>query len=315
VVDSEQKALVVIIRGTLSVFDCLTDLNGEYEDYAMKDHASGEVLAVGKVHKGIMQGAVNISESVKSHVLEYMAAHPDYRIVITGHSLGGGSTGLLALYWFSDPDIMRYGFQAYALAPPCTNSQEFTPFLKTCCVSCAYGNDIVARASLGAIRDLCEMLLAFERLDVSPSQKQGQHLTAGQIVSKKFYGQPAPTADMLSLYVDIKDHFSTFKLVPPGFIFQIFKKKKLGASKLDLGRREVVECEKYVGAFLRGEFFQEIIFSKTMLSDHMPNLYEQALQLLSGEIAASAEDEEQEELAKLAVQALAPASEETKSED
>lgn len=134
-------------------------------------------------------------------------------------------------------------------------------------------------------------------------------------MSKKFYGQPAPTADMLSLYVDIKEHFSTFKLVPPGFVFQIFKKKKLGAEKLDLGRGEVVVCEKYVGAFLRGEFFQEIIFSKTMLSDHMPNLYEQSLQLLSGQIAASAEDEEQEEIAKMAVQGLASTSEETKSPD
>ena len=140
-------------------------------------------------------------------------------------------------------------------------------------------------------------------------------MTAGKIVSKKFYGHPAPTEDMLSLYTDIKDHFSTFKLVPPGYIFQIFKKKKLGASKLDLSRREVVTCEKYVGAFLRGEFFQEIIFSKTMLSDHMPNLYEQSLQLLSGQIAASSEDEEQEELAKEAVQALAPESEETKTEE
>jgi hypothetical protein len=167
VADTEKKALVVIIRGTMSVFDCLTDLNGEYEDYTMRNYENGEVLAVGKVHKGIMQGAVNISESAKPHVLAFLAEHPDYQLVITGHSLGGGSTGLLALYWYSDPDIMKYGFKAYALAPPCTNSQEFTPFLKTCCVSCAYGNDIVARVSLGTIRDLCEMLLAFERFDVN----------------------------------------------------------------------------------------------------------------------------------------------------
>lgn len=166
VADDAKQALVVVIRGTLSVFDCLTDLHGEYEEYTMRRFDTGEVLAVGKVHKGIMQGAVNISDSVKPHVLAFLSSHPGYQLIITGHSLGGGSTGLLALYWYSDPDIMQYGFKAYALAPPCTNSEEFTPFLRTCCLSCAYGNDLVARVSLGTIRDLCEMMLAFESMDV-----------------------------------------------------------------------------------------------------------------------------------------------------
>ena len=166
--DSDKSAIVVVIRGTLSVFDCLTDLNGEYEDYQLKSYSTGEVLATGKVHKGIMQGAVNIGESVKPHVLRLMQEHPGFKLVITGHSLGGGSTGLLALHWLGDPDIMQYGFQAFALAPPCTNSEEFTEHLKPWCVSCAYGNDIVPRVSLGTIRDLCEMLLAFERIDVPP---------------------------------------------------------------------------------------------------------------------------------------------------
>lgn len=176
VADPGKKALVVVIRGTLSIFDCLTDLNGEYEDYTMRDYGSGEVLAVGKVHRGIMLGAINISGSVKAPVLAFLAEHPDYQLILTGHSLGGGSTGLLALYWYSDPDIMKYGFKAYALAPPCTNSSEFTPFLRTSCLSCAYGNDIVARASLGTIRDLCEMLLAFERFDVSCQLEAGTAL-------------------------------------------------------------------------------------------------------------------------------------------
>lgn len=149
------------------MFDCLTDLNGNYEDYELRNFETGEVVATGKVHKGIMQGAINIAQSVKPHVLRLMDENPGYRLVITGHSLGGGSTGLLALHWLSDPEIMKYGFQAYALAPPCTNSDEFTEHLKLQCVSCSYGNDLVPRVSLGAIRDLCEMLLAFERIDVT----------------------------------------------------------------------------------------------------------------------------------------------------
>lgn len=110
--------------------------------------------------------------------------------------------------------------------------------------------------------------------------------------------------DVLDLYAEIKENYTTFKLVPPGHAFQVFKKKKLGDSTLELARKEVISCEKYIGAFLKGESFHEIIFSKTMLSDHMPNLYEKSLQQLTGEIPTSADDEEQEELAKAAVQSL-----------
>lgn len=120
---------------------------------------------------------------------------------------------------------------------------------------------------------------------------------------------------MLALYAEIKENYTTFKLVPPGHAFQIFKKKKLGDSTLELTRKEVISCEKYVGAFLKGEFFHEIIFSKTMLSDHMPNLYEKSLQQLTGEITASADDEEQEELAKAAVQSLGSAEDCSTSEE
>lgn len=92
-------------------------------------------------------------------------------------------------------------------------------------------------------------------------------------------------------------------------MFQVFKKKKLGGTKMDQNRAEVVACEKYVGSFLHGDFFKEVIFSKTMLSDHMPNLYEKSLQMLSGQVGeagqvGSGDEEEEEAIAKAAVEAM-----------
>lgn len=129
------------------------------------------------------------------------------------------------------------------------------------------------------------------------------------------YGEPVPTQDMLSMYEEIKENYTTFKLVPPGHCFQVFKKKKVTDLSVDLSRKEVISCDKYIGVFLKGDFFQEILFSKTMLSDHMPNLYEKSLQQLSGQSSSTA-DEEQEALATVHSLSPAPFSpEETKREE
>ena len=45
--DHARKAIVLAIRGSATLFDCLLDAEGDYIDYEYVDWRSGEVLCVG----------------------------------------------------------------------------------------------------------------------------------------------------------------------------------------------------------------------------------------------------------------------------
>ncbi len=98
-------------------------------------------------------------------MLKCARKYPGYRLVITGHSLGAGSTALLALIWLSDPDIMKHGFQAYCLAPPLSFSEDFNVHLRPYLMSCVLGNDIVPRMCFGSVKDVVAVMETFVQMD------------------------------------------------------------------------------------------------------------------------------------------------------
>ena len=160
-VDHDKKALVIAIRGTLSLGDTITDANTEPELF---DEIKTDEPCY--VHKGIGECAKNTFNTIMQSeaILNFVKdeTYKNYDIVICGHSLGSGTTVLLSL-------IMKYGtnenlkyfinndrkFRAYAIAPPsCVNrefamskNEEISGFL-TCVV---YGHDIIPRLSFYAL--------------------------------------------------------------------------------------------------------------------------------------------------------------------
>ena len=51
----------------------------------------------GKAHKGMMDGAIEILNYIKKDLKSALENYPDYKLFITGHSLGGGVGTLLAM--------------------------------------------------------------------------------------------------------------------------------------------------------------------------------------------------------------------------
>ena len=272
--DPPRKAIILAIRGTMSVFDCMTDLKGDYTTHDYTDPFTGEVIASGLVHSGIFACAKNLAIEIKPRVLELMEKHPTYSLFIVGHSLGAGASALLTLIWMSDPDIISKPFRGIGYAPPAVVCDTLNQHLQKYLFSCVFGNDLVSRLSFGAVRDLCEMILFFHR-----REKKNNGVKASEITSSAIYGKKEDEAKMIQLYNDAKESFVSYKLSPPGNVYQMYKKKRHSDYNL-LGKTEEESKEKYIGEYVDPSFYREIAFSKTTLTDHMPDLYEKALNKL-----------------------------------
>uniref|UniRef100_A0A665VHI4 Diacylglycerol lipase-beta n=1 Tax=Echeneis naucrates TaxID=173247 RepID=A0A665VHI4_ECHNA len=92
--DHKREAVLVAVRGTLSLKDVLTDLSAECEDLPV-DGVSGASYG----HKGISQAAGYIYKKlVNDGILnQAFSVAPEYKLVITGHSLGAGTASILAI--------------------------------------------------------------------------------------------------------------------------------------------------------------------------------------------------------------------------
>ena len=88
-VDDTNKVIVLAFRGSVSSENWHQDLKMlkvHHLDLCDKCH----------IHKGFWESWVQIRDEIKERVQQLVAAYPEYRFVITGHSLGGAVATLAA---------------------------------------------------------------------------------------------------------------------------------------------------------------------------------------------------------------------------
>ncbi|XP_044289035.1 diacylglycerol lipase-beta [Varanus komodoensis] len=146
--DHKKEAIVVAVRGTLSFEDILTDLSADCEHLTLED-----VLENGLVHKGITQAANYIYRRLTNGGIlsQAFTIAPEYKLVVVGHSLGGGTASILAI-------MLRNAFptlRCYAFSPPGgLLSKSLAEYTKQFIVSVIVGKDFVARLSMPNMEDL-----------------------------------------------------------------------------------------------------------------------------------------------------------------
>jgi hypothetical protein len=193
--DHDSRAVVLTCRGTLGFEDILTDMTCDYDDLILR----GKTY---KVHKGIHASALRLLSGNGSRVLTTLAAaleeFPEYGLVLCGHSLGGGVTALLAIM-ISEPGGRNSPFvtaadyqhpqfigtnanpsatpqplvrlpsgrpiHVYAYGPPATISHSLRLATRGLITTLVNGQDIVPYLSLGVLRDLQAVALAFKTDD------------------------------------------------------------------------------------------------------------------------------------------------------
>ncbi|PWN50265.1 hypothetical protein IE53DRAFT_369064 [Violaceomyces palustris] len=191
-VDDEAQAIVLTCRGTMGLSDILTDLTCSYEDILVegaRPHHSYQV------HSGMLAQAQRLGaerSTVFQTLKTALEANPEYGLVITGHSLGGGIASLLAILWSCPSEVfqikvldMQRGMagipsrpirhpkittpfvtslssglppgrpiHAYAYGVPAVASPDLSKHTKGLITSVVHSNDFVPTLSLGTVRDM-----------------------------------------------------------------------------------------------------------------------------------------------------------------
>ncbi|KAL3689897.1 hypothetical protein R1sor_016206 [Riccia sorocarpa] len=146
--DHLKKAVVLGIRGTQSAVDVLTDLSPH-----------GEALGDGYAHSGCLNSAKWLKETTLE-TLKGLLEKNDYKLVVTGHSLGAGAASLLTIL-LRETD--ENGLTALGIPPKCIKCWTYgcPPCVdKTTAMQAKYiktvvhQDDIISRISPAALEDL-----------------------------------------------------------------------------------------------------------------------------------------------------------------
>lgn len=127
--------------------DVITDITAECEYFDV------EGLGSQPAHIGILRTAENILRKIESLDLlaESFRRHPDYALLVTGHSLGAGTAVMLSLMLRKTYAHVR----CIAYSPPgCLVSHALARFTKSFIMSVVVGDDIVPRLSVRAVHNL-----------------------------------------------------------------------------------------------------------------------------------------------------------------
>lgn len=291
--DHKTEAILVAVRGTLSLEDVLTDLSAECE-CLHTEGVQGECFS----HKGITQAAQYIYERlINDGILnQAFTIAPEYRLVIIGHSLGAGAASLLAI-------MLRNSFptlKCYAFSPPGgLLSKGLADYSKNFIISIIVGKDLVPRLSMPNMEDLKTRIL---RMVVNCNRPKYQILLRGcwyeifggnpddfpteldgrnqQALSQPLLAEQALLVQRSASYSTLNDASPQDSpryplLYLPGKIIHITTDSRSGW----LCFSDV----KYSARWSKETSFSSIYISPRMVTDHMPDVVLNALKSLCKE--------------------------------
>jgi len=183
VIDHKWQSVVISIRGTLSLEDCVTDVLVTPVSLEELGRESGFNGSGQYCHNGIVCCTKHIYSSLQSHkILDRLlladdAQYSHYNLRITGHSLGAGCATLLGYMMKNKYPNLR----VINISPPgCSMSWEMATECKDFVTSLVLDSDLVPRLSIDTLERLRDDVLELlGRIRVPKMEIVSTFLTSG----------------------------------------------------------------------------------------------------------------------------------------
>ncbi|KAI4866504.1 hypothetical protein F4820DRAFT_250143 [Hypoxylon rubiginosum] len=317
--DEESKAVVLSCRGTLGFEDVLADMMCEYDDLQWRGksykvhkgiHASarrlvyggdGRVLATlkealeefpdyGLVLCGhSLGGAVTallgamLAEPATNGTAFVTSAEPHHRLLSDGNDRGISHICLPS----------GRPIHVYAYGPPATMSPSLQKATRGLITSTVHGNDLVPFLSLGVLHDFQAVALAFKTDNSEAKAEVRRRIWEGLqsgLADKWYNNGPTHSSEEEDKWAyaalkTLRASMMSSKLLPPGEVFSVESTPALRRDAfLQAGTGQVGRpATRIVFKYVRDveARFREVRFGASMLLDHSPGRYEDALRRLT----------------------------------
>ncbi|CEI61199.1 hypothetical protein FVEN_g6071 [Fusarium venenatum] len=318
--DHDAKAVVLACRGTLGFEDVLADMTCDYDVLTWRGrghkvhkgvHASARRLLYGGDRRVLLTlreallefpdyGLVLCGHSLGGAVtalLGVMLSEPNptgtgFVTAINAPERTVGDDQLDGLLPIHSTLPSRRPIHVYAYGPPSTMSASLRKRTRGLITTIVHGNDIVPYLSLGVLHDFQAVALAFKNDQQQAKTEIRQRIwKAFQTgVADKWYGglPSVPSGDTSkwghSVLQGLRAGMTNRKLVPPGEVFTIETQRVLRRDAFLLPEEDHIgrPAQRIVLKYVKDveERFKELRFGTSMLVDHNPARYEEALNKL-----------------------------------
>eukprot|EP01029_Cantina_marsupialis_P018031 TRINITY_DN4097_c0_g3_i2.p1 TRINITY_DN4097_c0_g3~~TRINITY_DN4097_c0_g3_i2.p1 ORF type:complete len:795 (+),score=215.31 TRINITY_DN4097_c0_g3_i2:88-2472(+) len=154
-VDRPNKTIGVVIRGTNSLMDILTD---GLAQFIQPEKGELPDCAGCWVHAGMFSSGLYLARRMRELLPPIMKENPGYRLLILGHSLGAGVATTATMLLREDFP----GIHGYAYGCPPVGDAEFAEAAKGHVTSICVGLDVVNRCSVASVYHLKHAFFAFQ---------------------------------------------------------------------------------------------------------------------------------------------------------
>jgi hypothetical protein len=255
--------IVIGVRGTLTLSDVFTDLDGGSVAVKLGD-------AEGYVHEGVWLAASWMVLRLVEPLQQLMVEYPDYQVVVTGHSLGAAVAGMVGLklrHALSDASLQLRAEErvcAYLFACPCICTDGLANACKPWTTGVVVEKDMIPRASIlhadHLITELSEYGLTSLLHDASSKVKDA---TARLF---KMFGGKLEDLPERALTQSFEVHYA------PGRLIHVEGARR-AAPLLLCARNE--DYDRILVSMFGGK--REMLPTLNMVGDHFPDLYVLAL--------------------------------------
>jgi sn1-specific diacylglycerol lipase len=314
IVDHSWKCVVLAIRGTFSLEDCVTDVSLEPAPLEELGEEFGFDGNDQYCHGGVIKCARIIHKDLERHgILDKLlfgenAKYASYTLRIVGHSLGAGTAVLLSY-------MIRRKFttlRCICYSPPgCSLSWRLATECAEWCSTFVLNSDLVPRLSVQSLEHLRdEVLDLVGRVKVSKAEVAQRTLPSGVVFRSSHQSLEVNKLDVIlkDLLMDpseipldsqyqlqlgsfkavqaerrsLRGHLRSVMMYPPGRCVHFLKTNEKPSFRG--GITKIITCcttnfgSEYTPIWVQNNDFNEIVVSPTMGTDHFPNRMTDVLQ-------------------------------------